>query len=478
MLILVVLVSIVAVLVTITDWRAGLLLVLLIGAVQDPFRKLTEGVPAYYVVWSAAIFGVVVLAAFAQNSLARFRYLSLGAPSVKLGWILVLLVVALQTIHSLLRWQNPVLPALGVVFYLAPVTALLVGIAYARNEKAIKRFLTTYVLILGPLALTVYLSLWYKDAYPVLRDVGTFSGQQIIIYDIGTAFESLPGTFRVGEIAAWHAATAAVFLIVLATQNRSFALRVVVAVAVVLLIGAIILTGRRKMLMALTIFLVVQWSILALFGRGAGRLTVTLLIFGVFGSFALTLLDPSSTQSIYVQRGATVFDEAIERFATALDLLRSAISRSDGLGLGVGVTSQGAQHVGGAVAAAGGAAEAGLGKIVVELGIPGALALLWLVGSLTIRLWRSMYLLAQAHEKLLFYGASFLAFLLANIATFTVATQVYGDPFVLIILGTVAGMLFSVIIAASQIVEQRKRQRLISRRVQAGLYEPPIRGVA
>ena len=47
-------------------------------------------------------------------------------------------------------------------------------------------------------------------------------------------------------------------------------------------------------------------------------------------------------------------------------------------------------------------------------------------------------------EGFLYYAASFVAFLVANAATFAVATQVYGDLFVLIVLGLVTGMLFAV----------------------------------
>jgi hypothetical protein len=193
------------------------------------------------------------------------------------------------------------------------------------------------------------------------------------------------------------------------------------------------------------------------------RQAVWAVVLGGIGSVGLLLLDRASTAGLYLQRGVTVFGDSTERFGTAVQLMFSAITRSGGLGLGAGVASQGARFAGGSGAAIGGSGEAGLGKIVVELGIPGALAVLWLIVMLTKRFWRSFGLLARTDQRLVFFAASLAAFLVANAATFLVAQQVYGDPFVLVILGLVAGFLFSVIYAGigeyRQMIWLRQRQR-------------------
>jgi uncharacterized membrane-anchored protein len=82
------------------------------------------------------------------------------------------------------------------------------------------------------------------------------------------------------------------------------------------------------------------------------------------------------------------------------------------------------------------------------------------------RFWRSFGLLARTDQRLLFFAVSFAAFLVANVVTFLVAQQVYGDPFVLIILGLVAGFLFSVIYAG--IGEYRQMIWLRQQRRSAG----------
>ena len=64
--------------------------------------------------------------------------------------------------------------------------------------------------------------------------------------------------------------------------------------------------------------------------------------------------------------------------------------------------------------------------------------------------------MARASESLSYYAASFAALLIANIATFTVATQVYGDHVILIVLGLVAGMLFSLAMAGIELGAERQ----------------------
>ncbi len=424
-------------------WRAGILMVLLVGMVQDPIRKLIPGQPAYYTLGAAAVFAVVVGSAWMRGDLVRGRYLALGDAQLRSIGALLLAVIGLQTLHALVRWGSPLVPAFGLVFYFAPVVALSVGLAYVQSLRQLDRFVTRYALIAAPVALTVYLSYWYPDQWAVLSDVGSFTKTHLVIYDVGTALKSYSGLFRVGEIAAWHAATAASFLLILAAEKPSLARRLLVGVLVVALVGAIVLTGRRKMLLTLTVFAVLQVGLLAILRRGFTRAVGVLMVLGLVGACGLTLLDPKSESSLYLERGTSVFSSAAERGEMALGLFWSAIYWSDGIGLGVGVAAQGAQHAGTVVEEAGGAGEAGVGKIILELGLPGLALVVALLSLLARRAWHLLKVLARYDQHLLIYGVSFTALLAANLATFSVATQLYGDPFVLVILGLVAGLLFS-----------------------------------
>lgn len=444
--VLALLISALVVVITMNNWRYGLLSIIAIGVLQDVLRKLTPEVPPYYIVWSMAIFGIVAVIALSRNALGGVRDLWMGDNTLRIAFYLYFFIVSVQCLHSLIRWGSPIVPLFGAIFYLGPVVALLVVIGFARQELWLDRFIKTYLVIMVPVCLTVYLSLLFKDAVPMLRDVGSFLGRELIIYDVGTILYSYPGLLRVGEIAAFHAAVCCAFLSMLLLQKRGWMSgRLWYAMLIILLVGAIILTGRRKMLMALCIFWVLQFYFLSFMRRGMSRQLIAILVTGLVFSIGIGFFGEGET-SLYLQRGSTVFAGLNERLPTAFNLFSSAIGRSDGLGLGAGVAAQGARFAGiDNSMLVGGASESGLGLLVVELGLPGFFIVLWLLINLARVCMSKMKAVSEIDDHLLLYTVSFAALLLANMATFAVATQLYGDYFVLITLGVVAGMFYSTI---------------------------------
>jgi hypothetical protein len=271
-----------------------------------------------------------------------------------------------------------------------------------------------------------------------------------LIFDVGTVLQSNPGLLRVGEIAAWHASTCVVFLSMLALTSKSALLRLVFISLSLLLVGAIVLTGRRKMLVALTIFLALQWGLLIWHSWGMRRIGVTAVAMATVAAVASTLWQPSTNTANYLARSQTAYTSVDDRLKTTLNLAKSALIRSQGIGVGAGATSQGARYAGGGASEVAGTAEAGLGKIIVELGIPGfiALSMLLLTGGAAIG--RQMTVVGGLGHNLLIYDISFVAFLISNLAAFAVASQLFSDFFVLIILGTVAGFVVRIHQAALQ----------------------------
>ena len=79
--------------------------------------------------------------------------------------------------------------------------------------------------------------------------------------------------------------------------------------------------------------------------------------------------------------------------------------------------------------------------IMAELGILGVVVCIWLLMAVSRNILRNLKVLASTEPRLALYQVSFLSFLFANMMTFTVATQIYSDFFVLVILGTVAGFM-------------------------------------
>jgi hypothetical protein len=434
------LISTAVVLLSLVDWRRGLLAVIVIGVLQDAFRKLTPGVPSTYIVWSMALYLTGAAVAIVSRGLPPVRTIFLHDGRVRAAWIVFVLMISLQLVNALIRWASPVVPIFGALFYLGPPLAMLIACGYATGEKRLRRYLGFYALVLAPTCLTVYLSPTLQESWPVLRDVGTFIGQELVIYDVGTALKSYSGILRTGEISAWHAATAAIFLTTLSITARRQPRWLLTALLIALMIGVIVLTGRRKMLMTLSIFFIVQWALLAWFRKGMGKIAVMIILVGTLSSFSFTLLEPTSESSLYVERSTTVFGDASERMVLAFNLMKSAFNRSAGLGLGAGSAAQGGRYAGiDQSRAVGGSSESGLGFLMVELGLLGVLVVLWLLFAISRSIFGNLRKMAAMSDRLLLYQVSLLSFLFANLMTFTVATQIYGDYFVLLILGTVAG---------------------------------------
>jgi len=291
----------------------------------------------------------------------------------------------------------------------------------------------------------IYLSYLDFD-WAVLRQVGAG------IFAFSPSGELLKlhsGFFRAPETAAWHAGTAICMTVLLfVSTKRTIALRWISGVLIVLFAGAIILTGRRKILVEIVFFISIYSFLLAYFRRGAAKLALFILLVGV--SFALIsnayiFTDPIATGfHPYFERGVSVRQEAGERmYNMTIGSVRWVIAQNGFFGAGAGTGSQGSQHFGGGDVWVGGAAEGGLGKILAELGVPGLVLLAWVVIRLVRYLWKTMVDIRKDNpiRSRLVYGM--VSFLIANAIIFVTAHQVFGDPFVLLILGWVLGFVFA-----------------------------------
>jgi hypothetical protein len=155
----------------------------------------------------------------------------------------------------------------------------------------------------------------------------------------------------------------------------------------------------------------------------------------------------------YLERGATVGADISER-AQGLGFapVQWAIEGYGWLGGGLGIASQGAQHFGGGADVYGGAGEGGLGKITAELGVPGLLVAVWLGVAALWYGWQVLLFCSRRSAAVTRLACGLVALLVANFAVFFVATQVFGDLFVLLSLGLVSGFFL-----AAPVLAERER---------------------
>jgi hypothetical protein len=166
----------------------------------------------------------------------------------------------------------------------------------------------------------------------------------------------------------------------------------------------------------------------------------------------------SANYSHYVSRMETVFQDAPSRFVEIGVAPVMYIYDTYGLfGAGLGVGTQGTQHFG---AVAQGAAEGGLGKIILELGIPGLFLMAWFSIALFRHLWRIMRVASRRSQRAARLSYGLFSFLVANVAAFSVATQAYGDLFILLILSWSLGFLLAVPVLVEREVHAQQRATL------------------
>ena len=430
--------------VCLVNWRAGILVCVLIGFLQDPLRKFIPGEPVILVVLVGVFVGATVIGMWRETGPLVLEPLIRWQEALKFRLLAFLVLVFVQSIISLLVYESAILTCVGLMSYLAPLVALSVTYSYFRNLNDFSLLISLYLFAAVLICVGVFLSFFGLN-WRILQEVG--SG--LVIYDIGTVLKAHPGFMRASEIASWHLGAAVCFMIIVVNVKRDTRTSVIMGFLITMFVAAILMTGRRKMIMQILQFLVF-YSVLLLYFKNAisGKLVVAIAAGAMAFWFGIEIIFPGGYGSqfeLYAQRGATVFSDALGRmYQLGYSPIEWAINRVGFFGAGVGVASQGASMFGGGSQVIGGAGEGGLGKITVELGVPGLVLIFALSMGLFKYMLKILAYVAQQNDESFRIFAGIAAFLAANVPTFIVASQVYGDLFVLLILGWLLGLLLAV----------------------------------
>ena len=391
-----------------------------------------------------AFVAATILGAMIQRGNLSFKPIHAWYGVLRIPLIAFVLLLMLQASITSLRFGNPMLAVIGLFSYLIPLIGVLLAYYYPRNLNDAKILFIFYISLCALSASGVYLAFLGFD-WSVLKQVGA----GLRIYDFGMFMEAYPGFMRSPEVMAWHTATGICALSVFITATHKNSISVFCGVLIIFLLIAGVLTGRRKILVEIILFLTFYNFLLILFHKKVRNVfKFGLLLLGIGAAVSLRMLLPVEAGENfypYWQRSTTVFADAPGRFDTVgLGSAEWAFRRGGLMGMGAGSGSQGTQHFGGGVSIVGGAAEGGLGKIIVELGIPGLIIVLWTTGALALYLRRIFLIIQRSNPRLTKSTYGIVAFLAANIPLFMSASQVFGDPFVLLVLGSLLGFVISI----------------------------------
>jgi hypothetical protein len=245
------------------------------------------------------------------------------------------------------------------------------------------------------------------------------------------------------------------------------------------------------MLVEISIFIATYVFLIALLQRGMARLAIIVVVMAVVAYIGiLGFVDPDpvqrETESVpmedaqkiqgYAARGRTVFGDLPTRVnALGVRPVVWAVENFGWFGAGLGTGSQGATEIAAANGINRWASEGGLGKIAMELGVPGLFMLAWLLKAIMGHLRRQLVAMSKMSPEHSRMAYGLIAFLVANAATFSVATQAYSDLFVLLILGWSLGFLLAMPVLAAGGDPTRRRP---AGRVASPVFARPVGAAA
>ncbi|MFN7631986.1 MAG: hypothetical protein ACK5Q7_01925 [Cyanobacteriota bacterium] len=436
------------------QWRGALIFTIIVGFMQDPIRKASEIDSSY--------FGVLSLVCFLVTFIllkSKFRYWNLGLicwsnPGIVTLMPVFVYILAFQALNSFGRFGDLRLTLVGILFYTLPLIAFWVGFHIGCDNKLLRTFILVYVSICSLWALSILFSLSGFES-SLLKEVG--GGIEITGIGAGQS-----GFWRTSEIAGWHLAAGACFSFILGMTESKDLQRYMYFFLSTGLTFLTVTTGRRKALGMVIVFISMYLLYYTLSSKG-NRLfralsslgLITLLTLSSYGFIFNERFQANLTP--YFNRSATLTtEESQERLSVqGIGALVRGFEIGGLFGFGVGSGSNsGSTGIGAArsgVQSLAFVSEGGGGRVIVELGALGAAFLLYLfinIGVLYFRNYRIAKIYLSNTECEILTGL--VIFTVVNIISFFSASQLYSDPFVLIIIGLSCGTFLAVPYLASK----------------------------
>ena len=422
------------------NWRYGLYWIVIIGALQDPVRKMTPGAPSYFVlstlpVWLAILPNfwrrerrtlLLFSRLYSRLKLFFFCFLATLIPGA-----IVMLSYGLDTLGAV---------ALGAFSYIAPMIGVLVGFVFIREQEALGRLLSFYCLVTAIVLIGTPLE--YFNIFPGWNALGTAVLNMHWIKYVGNmTIHMKAGFYRSPDVMGWHAATMTILSIILFLQGRSLLfprwLCLVLAVWGAL---CIIMSGRYKMI-ATTFVWAGAFTFLLLYTRKRSRIVVLCFAAALAIIGANTLAEKLGIDEGFLIYASSPLDYSTERLEKhGIGSVLETYKQSGFWGRGLGSATQGTQHT---ARVEKGWQEGGVAKLIAELGVPGLCAFILLLLVLLRSLLRVIRL-SVGSPDITYWGLGLISIFLANGTAFIVSYQIFGDPYILILITFLLGVALSV----------------------------------
>lgn len=421
-----------ACLVAIRDWRRGWMLIPVFAVLQDPVRKLTPGTPVAISFSIMAIYAAVLFAA-RRELLAHLRELGRRFPAIYSAAFVVAVTVLIAAVNGLLTfgmkaWQ---VPLLSLALYLAPLPAVILGYAFLQREEVLYRFFRVYAAVTS-IALVGTLLEYFRVKARVLGIVAM--PYDYIRHLPGIQIRMLSGFYRAPDIMSWHAAMLTSIGLVMAMRPGSRR-PIWIGVAAWGFLSCI-LSGRRKSIYFVIAFAgAVLWRY---FQRLNPRQLLALFAAALMIGVLVMRLESGESTNVYT-RGATASNaEILKRLEGGV---RETFRQFGYMGAGLGAATQGTRHLPGQTRSLGWQ-EGGLGKLAVELGLAGLVAVTIFV-MLLFRMLLRLTAIGDVPGSSQFLRVALFGFFTANVIGFAASAQAYTDGVLALLTAFLAGCLLA-----------------------------------
>lgn len=423
-----------AVMVALFDWRRGWLLLLVCGVLQDPARKLTPGAPVYLTFSVVAVYAAVLVSGYnviqAHRGEFSRRFARVYIVTAVLLLILILAAINGVASYGIEYWK---VPLLSLFTYLSPLPAVMIGYAYVTREETLYRYFGFYAAVTSVMLIGCLLE-YFRVQSPALGLVAMPG--DYIRHLPGIQIRMLSGFYRAPDVMAWHAGTLTAIGLAMSVRGglsrRAWPWMGVTAWGFL----NCLMSGRRKA----TYFVVV--FVLAFLWRYFRRMQFAQMVAAgvtvIVLALVVTRLSGNEETNVYT-RGATASQvEILERLEGGVG---DTFRQYGFMGAGLGAATQGVQHLLGNRATLGWQ-EGGLGKIAVELGMPGLVVLAvfaWVLITLFLRLTA----IRDVPGSPQILRVTLFALIAANVANFLGSAQAYTDPVLALMTAFFLGALFA-----------------------------------
>jgi len=418
-------------------WRWGILFAILVGLLQDPLRKMIPGAPSYLILVSAPIWLSAMASAAFHNPSWIHRFLNCFP---RLGmWIQIFMAylvipATISATYGTNTWQ---ITLLGIFVYTMAFLVLVGGWRYPNRSITVEGFFTFYVLLVAVLLIGGPLEAWGLGArFPA---IGTEAlGHLWVTYRTGSAVHMLSGFFRGPDVMGWHASLVFMISVIMAFRSRGSARIAWIGLAVWGVLN-IWLCGRRKMLSMIPVFMGSYLFFVFRFKefkRMVSIVCTVVLIGGLGWYFISSLYQDVAVEEFYL----SAFTEVEGRLqAHGIQSVVSTVKQAGFWGYGLGMSQQGIHNIQAEKPRLW--QESGPGKMVAELGVPGALLLLGLGAVLFLTAYHIVRF--SRRDSSFYFTAGLFSILVANMTSAVVSAQIFGDPLIMLLLAFLTGLLLS-----------------------------------